>query len=194
MTYRIFISYATGDENGIKEIYDAISRLEGIEVYIPEWIQIGGKDLVHKIKDGLDGSNLVIVLITFNSTNTMWLNQEIGYASAKNIPIISIVEKGIDIKGFLEEQQHIDFQRGDFKYNVYQIISKIREVFYQNKIPIIRFQVTCPTCDKKYSELLPTQEIIDSGMERGQKLHYECKFCYTAFYVDAMTLTTQSAS
>ncbi|MDE2589428.1 MAG: toll/interleukin-1 receptor domain-containing protein, partial [Patescibacteria group bacterium] len=98
MTYRIFISYATGDENSVKEIYETLSRLEDIEVYVPEHGQ-NVENASQKIKESLDRSNMVVVLITFNSTNTMWLNQEIGYASGKDIPIISIVEKGIDVEG-----------------------------------------------------------------------------------------------
>lgn len=194
MTCRIFVSYATGDESSVKDLYDALCRLENIDIYIPEWMQIDGKNLVHKIKDGLNSSDLVIALITFNSTNTMWLNQEIGYASAKSIPIISIVEKGIDVKGFLEEQRHIVFQRGDFKHNIYQVISKIREIFSQYKFPITHFQIICPTCNKKYSELLPSQENIDSMIKQSQKVTYQCKFCSTALYTDPITLATQSVS
>ncbi len=194
MTHRIFVGYAAGDENSIKEMYDALSRLEDVEISIPQWVQAEEKSVAHKIKEDLDRTNLAIVLITFNSTNTMWLNQEIGYASAKNIPIISVVEKGIDVKGFLEEQRYIVFQRGDFKHNVYQIISEMREISSQSKSPIMRFQVICPTCDKKYSELLPAQDKIDDTIEKGQKLSYQCKFCPTAFYVDPMTLATQSTS
>ncbi|GEM_PF-2195518 len=194
MKYRVFISYATGDESNVKELYDTLSRLEDIDIYIPEWITQDGKSLVHKIKDGLNSSNLAIALITFNSTNTMWLNQEIGYATAKNIPVISVVEKGIDIKGFIEEQQHITFQRGDFKYNIYQIISKMREIFSQSNSSITHFQITCSACNKKYSELLPMQKNIDDAIEQSRKFSYQCKFCSTALHVEPTTLNTQSVS
>ncbi|MDE1829192.1 MAG: toll/interleukin-1 receptor domain-containing protein [Thaumarchaeota archaeon] len=194
MTNRVFISYATGDENGVKELYDALSRLQNIEVYIPEWINIEGKSQAQKVVDGLNSTNLVIVLITFNSTNTMWLNQEMGYARARNIPIISVVEKGIGVKGFLEEQQHIIFQRDNFKINVYQVISKMRKIFSQVESPITHFQIVCPTCEKKHSELLPPQEDIDNKIEQGQKLNYSCNYCSTTLYVDPMTFDAQSTS
>jgi len=126
MARRIFISYATGDETYVKELYDSLSKLENIEVYIPEWVQ--KKDVFNQVREGLDTSKAVIVLMTFNSTNTMWLNQEIGYATAKNIPIIPIIEEGIDVKGFLERKDYFVFNRGDFSYNIQQVITRLRLV------------------------------------------------------------------
>ncbi len=192
MTYRIFISYATGDENSVKEIYETLSRLEDIKVYISEHGQ-NIENVGQKIKESLDRSNLVIVLITFNSTNTMWLNQEIGYASGKNMPIISIVEKGIDVEGFLKGQSHIVFQRGDFKYNAYQVVSEIRKKLFQClNIASIHFVVTCPSCNKKQSEALLSQEDMDAKIQQSQKLRYQCKFCSKALYVDPMNLEVQT--
>lgn len=191
MVYRIFISYATGDENSVKEIYEALSRLEDIEVYVPERGQ-NIENASQKIKECLDSSNFVVVLITFNSTNTMWLNQEIGYASGKDIPIISIVEKGIDVEGFLKGQSHIAFQRGDFKYNAYQVVSELRKKLFQHlNISTIYFMITCPSCSKKYSELLVSQENIDAKIQARQKLTYQCKFCFKTLYVDPMNLEVQ---
>jgi len=192
MTYKIFISYATGDENSVKEIYETLSRLEDIEVYVPEHGQ-NVENASQKIKENLDRSNLVIVLITFNSTNTMWLNQEIGYASGKNVPIISIIEKGINVEGFLKGQSHIVFQRGDFKYNAYQVVSEIRKMFFQRlKIPTTYFVITCTSCNKKYSEVLVSQEDIDAKIQQRQKLSYQCKFCSKDIYVDPMNLEVQT--
>ena len=192
MTYRIFISYATGDENSVKEIYETLSRLEDIEVYIPEHGQ-NIENVGQKIKESLDRSNLVIVLITFNSTNTMWLNQEIGYASGKNMPILSIVEKGIDVEGFLKGQSHIVFQRGDFKYNAYHVVSELRKKLFQClNIASIHFVVTCPSCSKKQSETLLSQEDMDAKIQQRQKLRYQCKFCFKVLYVDPMNLEVQT--
>ncbi len=130
MTHRIFISYATGDETYIKELYNSLSKLENIEVYIPEGIPKEGENFNLKVREGLDTSKAVIILMTFNSTNTIWLNQEIGYATAKNIPIIPIIEQGIDIQGFLEGKDYFNFRRGDFHYNINQVITRLRSVLY----------------------------------------------------------------
>lgn len=193
MRCRVFVIYATGDEGGAKDLRDALSRLENIKICNPERIQEDLRKPVRKIKDGLGSSHLVIALMTFNSTNTMWLNQEIGYACAKNIPIISVVEKGIEVQGFLEGQRHIVFQRGDFRLNIFQIISQMRKILSRRKFTMTHFKVACPTCHKKYSKLLPSQKKMDAMIRHGQKLTHQCKFCSATLCTDPFNLYTRKS-
>jgi hypothetical protein len=192
MTYRIFISYATGDDDFVVQLNDSLSRLDNVEVYIPDWIQVEGKNMDYKVKEGLDSSRVVIVLLTFNSTNTVWLNQQIGYSFAKNIPIILIVEKGINIKGFLEGSDFITYQRGNFKLNIRQVISKLITIFPQYLLEpsIESFYVTCPICDKKFLEPLPTQDLISQKIESRLNLAYQCQFCSIPINVEPSTLSS----
>lgn len=191
MTYRIFISFATGDDDYVTQLNESISRLENVVVYIPNWIQDEGKNMDYKVKEGLDSSRVVIVLMTFNSTNTIWLNQQIGYAFAKNIPIILMVEKGIDIRGFLEGHDFITYHRGNFKLNTHQILSKLRRLFPQYLLepPIENFYVTCPICNKKFLEPLPTPDILSQKVESGMALTYICQFCSTPINIESSTLS-----
>jgi len=131
MVHKIFISYATGDEDHIKELHDGLSKLENIEIYIPEWDRVADVNLESKVKEGINSCSVLIVLLTYNSTNTIWLNQEIGYATARNIPIILIKEQGIDVRGFLEGKDYFIFKRGDFSYNIQQVITRLQSILYQ---------------------------------------------------------------
>src|SRR5690349_19744748 len=106
MMHKIFISYATGDESHVKELYNELLKLGKVDVYIPEWDNVADVSFKSKVKEGINSCSAVVVLLTYNSTNTMWLNQEIGYATAKNIPIIPIIEQGISISGFLEGKDY----------------------------------------------------------------------------------------
>ena len=191
MTYRVFISFAAGDDDLVTQLNDSISRLENVEVYIPDWIQVEGKNMDYKVKEGLDSSHAVIVLITFNSTNTVWLNQQIGYAFAKNIPIILIVEKEINVKGFLEQSDFIMYMRGNSKRNVYQVISKLRTIFPQYLLePMIEnFFVTCSVCNKKFLEPLPSQDVLSQKVKNELFLKYSCQFCSTQLNIEPSTLS-----
>ena len=192
MTYRVFISFATGDDDYARQLSDSLSRLEHIEVYVPDWIEVNGKNMDYKVKEGLVSARVAIIIITFNSTNTVWLNQEIGYIFAKKIPIILVVEKGIDLKGFLEGSDFITYQRGDFKHNIYQVISKLRKVFSQYLLepPIENFYVTCPICNKKFLESLPTQDVISQKVEDRLTLSHTCQFCSISINVEPSTLSS----
>jgi len=192
MTCRVFISFATGDDDYARQLSDSLSRLEHVEVYVPDWIEVKGKNMDYKVKEGLDSARVAIVIITFNSTNTIWLNQEIGYAFARTIPVILVVEKGIALKGFLEGQDFITYQRGDFKQNIYQVISRLRKVFtrYLLEYPIEKFYVICPICNKKFLESLPAQEVISQTIEDSRDLSYTCQFCSNSINVEPSTLSS----
>ncbi len=191
MAFGIFISYATGDDENAMQLQNSLSKLESVNVFASEGIHVAGKKAKSIVKDSIDSSQVVIVLLTFNSTNTMWLNQEIGYAFAKNIPIFLIVEKGIDIIGFLEESDYLIYQRGNFKQNIYQVISKLRLMITKiSEMSVTNFYVTCQACNNKFLELLPSQELLDKKMTTGENLVCHCKFCSTEINVDPMTLST----
>ena len=99
-----------------------------VDVYIPEWDHATNVSYESKVKEGINSCSVMIVLLTYNSTNTIWLNQEIGYATAKNIPIIPVIEQGIDVLGFLEGKDYFIFRRSDFGYNVQQVLTKLRSI------------------------------------------------------------------
>lgn len=173
-------------------LHDALSRLEGLDLAIPQWSEPAGMPMADKVIRGLDGADLAIMLVTFNSTNTMWLNQEIGYAFARAVPVIALVEKGIEITGFLEGHPHLVFQRADFVHNICQIISRLREDFFPGEQPV-RFQATCPSCSRKNSEPLPPHRDPDDFLQGRKKFQYQCRFCSNKFLVDPCTLAVEPA-
>lgn len=190
MTYRIFIGFASGDDVYVKNLSICLSRLEGMEVFVPDLFQTSYK--MHcEIKKGLEGASAVIMIITFNSTDTVWLNQEIGYASAKNIPIILVAEKGTDPKGFVEGQEFIIYQRGNFNQNIYQIISKLRKLLphLSSGKSVKNYHVTCPMCQKEFLENLPSQNEIDGKVQEGKYLELKCKYCMKIIHIDPSTLS-----
>lgn len=188
---RIFISYATGDDDFVTQLLDSLSKLVNVETCVPKLISPSSSNMSCKIKQNLDSSHAMIAMITFNSTNSMWLNQQIGYAFAKNIPIILIVEKGIDVQGFLENLDSITYHRGDFNRNIYEIICKMREIFSNDlsELSINNFYVCCPVCNKIIIESLPPNNIINEKINSGTNLSYKCKFCSNAIKINPMTLS-----
>lgn len=192
MTCRIFISFATGDEENATSLYNALSRLENVEVYLPERNEKIDRKSIYAIRKVLNTSDAFISIITFNSTNTILLNQEIGYACAKNLPMISIVEKGIDLEGFLKGEKFITFKRGDFKHNIYQTISRLRDIFPQSTAEhsIIRFVLVCPHCNKKSIKILPSKADMNKKVGKGSNAEYLCQQCHLKFCVDPETLSS----
>ena len=59
-----------------------------------EYFPIAGIDLKEKIASNLDESQFVIALLTQSGVVSQWVNQEIGYAHARKLHIIPVIEEG----------------------------------------------------------------------------------------------------
>jgi hypothetical protein len=84
---------------------------QGIEPYLAEHDVQPGHTLASKIEAAIDTSAAVVVLITNNSVNSQYVQQEIGYARKAKKLIIPVVQKGIagERLGMLQGVEYIAF-------------------------------------------------------------------------------------
>jgi hypothetical protein len=75
--------------------------------------------LSDKIIDSFKEVDYILPILTSNSINTQYINQEIGYAKAKGIPIIPIVEQDVmtKLKGFITSQNDLPYNYKGFSDN-----------------------------------------------------------------------------
>jgi hypothetical protein len=113
--YRVFISYQHDDEPKVEKL-DRILKANGLE---PMW----SRDLqpamgfTERIMKFIAHSHFFIPFITEDSVERGWVNQEIGYAKALNIPILPICLDEIP-GGMIEGLQKIEWDEDD------QVLSK----------------------------------------------------------------------
>jgi nucleoside 2-deoxyribosyltransferase len=67
----------------------------GAELYLHEEHAEPGSNLADKLTQAIGACDAVIVLITANAIPSQFVNQEIGVALGKQIPIIPLVEVGM---------------------------------------------------------------------------------------------------
>ena len=107
MESTIFISYASEDQNKMKALRRAISmKYRGFKPIVVVDRRNAGKPLTDKVKNGIKDTDYFMPIITRNSISNQWVNQEIGYAAAKDREIIPIVEDNIrdKLNGFIHNQ------------------------------------------------------------------------------------------
>jgi hypothetical protein len=83
----------------------------GIKPYLAEHDVQAGSPLASKIEKAIDDSVAVIVLITDNSVNSAYVQQEVGYARKAKKLIIPVVQIGIvgEQLGMLQGVEYISF-------------------------------------------------------------------------------------
>ncbi len=113
---KIFISYSDYDKAKMIALKKAIER-DGIHI-VPIVIADQKKpleSLTDKVCLGINDCDILVPILTSNSINNQWVNQEIGYAKAKEKKILPIISKGVfkDLKGFIHSQVDCPFQFKD---------------------------------------------------------------------------------
>lgn len=109
---KVFISYSTKDLHLIERLEQTI-KAAGIKPYVASADDQPGTLLWEKVKSNIKNSNCMLVILTKNGSRSKWVQQEIGVADALSIPVIPVAEKGVDLRGFLEGRNVIEFDKND---------------------------------------------------------------------------------
>jgi TIR domain len=91
--FQLFVSYSCRDEEHafIRELKRFFEKPEVKSIatcYMAEDVPDPGGDFVTKVIDALETSDAMLPFITKESQAAPWVNQEIGFARAKGIPIL----------------------------------------------------------------------------------------------------------
>jgi len=110
MAYKIFISHSGADRQWVEQI-DVIAKNSGIVAYLYEHDPQPGKPIAVKVKQAIQNSDALVVLLTSNSQFSPYVQQEIGFAEAMGMRIIPLVQPGIPERSLamLEGREYISF-------------------------------------------------------------------------------------
>ena len=121
MAYKVFISHSTRDQGLVISLSNLLSKF-GVEVFVAEWYLAPGEPVAEKVFNQIKKSDCIIVLMTRNGIRSNWVQQEIGFALQSNIPLIPLVEKGVDQRDLaaLQGREYIEYDR----YQPYEALMK----------------------------------------------------------------------
>ena len=110
MAYKIFLSHSTADKKWVSWIAENAEAI-GIDVYMYEHDIQPGTTIADKVQTAIGDSQALVVLLTPNSQYSPYVQQEIGFARAKEKPVIPLVQTGVSQSSLamLEGTEHIKF-------------------------------------------------------------------------------------
>lgn len=109
---KIFISYSDLDRNKMIAFKKAIEKVDsGLKAIVIADQKKPLRTLAEKVEEGIRQSNILVPILTLNSINNQWVNQEIGFAKAHGIDIIPIIDDKVlkKLKGFVHSQVDCPF-------------------------------------------------------------------------------------
>ena len=95
MAFTVFLSHNSSDEEHIDKIEKGLQEI-GVKPYIFKKDPRPGRMLSDKIESSIRDSDVLLVLFTTEGQYSQWMNSEIGYAKAAEIPIIPLVDDNIE--------------------------------------------------------------------------------------------------
>jgi Holliday junction resolvase-like predicted endonuclease len=126
--HQVFLSYAKADEEIAQRIADEL-RWRGISVWFDVYELKAGDSIAKAIEDAISASDYLIVLLSPNSVNSVWVQKELAAAlsrdlSARDITLLPVVIADCDIPLLLASYQLLDLRR-DFEAGVTRLVEQI---------------------------------------------------------------------
>jgi hypothetical protein len=107
----LFISYSSENYDKVKLIKKELENHPLFEPLVIADKRKPNNALGKLIREGIDSAYCIIPILSPQSYHTQWINQEIGYAIAKDKHIIPIVESTVleNLKGFVNNQNQCPY-------------------------------------------------------------------------------------
>lgn len=119
MTKNVFISYSSLDKSKVQVLEKKINNTEHLKAFVVEDVRTSMMYVEKKIEHYFAKTDYFIPILTRNSINTQYLNQEIGYAAAKKKKIKPVVGQDVleDLKGFIHGHHDLPYNFQCFSEN-----------------------------------------------------------------------------
>jgi hypothetical protein len=108
--YVFFVSHSTDDVcSDVGVICEILEKCK-IPSFVADRDAPLGQALPAIIMRAIEESDLFLVFLTKNSRKSPWVNQEIGYALGRDIPVIPLKKGRIEFKGLVESAKYVKMQ------------------------------------------------------------------------------------
>ncbi|MCU4741498.1 toll/interleukin-1 receptor domain-containing protein [Halobacteria archaeon AArc-m2/3/4] len=189
---QIFVSHAPADLELVQELFSTVKNFPfGVHIALEE-VESGRSR--KRLEGRLANSDLVVAVLTAESAKSQWINQEIGYALAKGIPVLPLYESGDLRGGFVTEIEGVTLDRENLSFTVFNLLCRLRaELAPLGALSVpnwyIRFPCTLADCGHPVTlELEEGQTKLWKRYEHGQLLDVSCEVCESTYYFDPATI------
>jgi tetratricopeptide (TPR) repeat protein len=112
---KVFISHSSLDRDFVEQALLPLLQEAGIEAWYSTEQITGGEAWERSIREGLSGSDSVVLVVSRAAADSKWVSVEMAFALDSKVPLIPIViddAKPQDVRMELIELQYLDFREG----------------------------------------------------------------------------------
>ena len=123
---RLFISHRDAFKRQVNELASQLDN-HGISSFIAHDAIEPDEDWQNEIEKALQSMDAMLAFITDDFSHSAWTNQEIGYALARRVPVISIKIEKQDPVGFIRNRQAITGNIDDAESNAARVLMTLKK-------------------------------------------------------------------
>lgn len=189
---QVFVSHAPSDLDLVQDLFSTVQNLP-IDVHIAlEAIESGrGRQ---DLEGRLANSDILVVALSEAGAASRWVNQEIGYAVAKGIPILPLYADGVEPEGYLEGHEGVDLEPDEMEVTVFNLLCRLRaELSPLGTLStpnwFVRFPCNFENCGATVTLTVEdTQKKLWQMYEHNQALVATCEECDAQYFFNPATL------
>lgn len=189
---QVYVSHTSPDLGLVDELFSTVRNFPfGVHVALEE---ADSGSVRNYLKGRLANSDVVVAVLTETATTDEWVNQEIGYAVAKGIPVLPLYEDESYVGGFIDDLEGIRIDRHRPSVTIFYLLSALRDELAplgSLSVPdwYVRFPCTVPNCGHPVTlEIEHGQSKLRKLKEHGQPLVTSCDTCLANYYFDPATI------
>lgn len=189
---QVFVSHDPADLEVVQEVFSTVKNFPfGVHLAL-EAVESGRSR--ERLEGRLANSDVVVAVLTDAAATSTWINQEIGYAIAKGIPVLPLYEDPALSGGFIDDVEGVSLERDNLTVTVFNLLCRLRsELAPLGALSVpnwyIRFPCTLADCGHPVTlELEDGQTKLWKLHKHGQLLEATCDVCETAYYFDPATI------
>ena len=123
-----FLSYNNKDKVWVEKLAEDLIQ-NGIKIWYDKWEIYPGDSIPKKIQEGFDRSNFFIIVLSKNTLESKWVENEIDVANynriSDNMRIIPILKESCNIPTLLQHIKYINFEKQKYQYALRELINTI---------------------------------------------------------------------
>lgn len=189
---QVFVSHAPADLEMVQELFSTIKNFPfGVHIALEE-VESGRAR--KRLEGRLANSDVVVAVLTESSARNTWVNQEIGYALAKGIPVLTLYEDERLRSGFVADLEGVEIDRENPSFTVFNLICRLRsELAPLGAISVpnwyIRFPCTIVDCGHPVTlDIEESQTKLWKRHKHGHLLEASCEACHSTYFFDPATI------
>jgi hypothetical protein len=189
---QVFVSHAPADSDLVEDLFSTVRNLP-ISVHVAlEAVEPGRSR--RNLEGRLANSDVLVAVLTADSEYDQWVNQEVGYAIAKGIPVLPLSAESISTKGFIEDHERVRLEPEERDVTAFNLLCRLRSELQplgSLSTPnwFVRFPCTFDDCGTPVTlSIEETQKSLWQMYKHNQALVANCEECGSRYFFNPATL------